>query len=328
MRITSGRWRAPYLAMNTNATDSISTHAPLKSRKARDTPQCNVQMGVGQFLGTYLTPSRFNKAAKTLVHVYPGTLFVPGYPGTQKEYSGQAPMSRSTTFLWLSLELFTNLGPPSPTRCRYPDTTASTSSSSRTNQDTAATRMMIAMKAYNQKKPYKEYPCTSAKTFVDCDKTKTQTQSFSPCNRTTSNTHHATRFSNHDTAMKLSLPVIALVLALCTSSHAQPLLDLTATLGVAASVTANTEATITYGVAPAATTLVITADADSDVTLTAVSTVSADLPQGHSSLAVSAGAGYTLAVSGGSAVSAKLTTPPLSVAAQALVTSDGQVGCF
>eukprot|EP00961_Rhodomonas_salina_P020978 282290-Rhodomonas_salina.1 len=76
------------------------------------------------------------------------------------------------------------------------------------------------------------------------------------------------------------------------------------------------------------TMLSVTTAVDAVVTLSAVSSVTAALPEGHSSLAVSAGAGFKFEVSGTSAVSAKLTTPPLTVVAQGLITSSGQVGCF
>mmetsp|Transcript_35640 Transcript_35640/g.71416 ORF Transcript_35640/g.71416 Transcript_35640/m.71416 type:complete len:623 (+) Transcript_35640:26-1894(+) len=120
---------------------------------------------------------------------------------------------------------------------------------------------------------------------------------------------------------------LALVLLLTICGPASALLDLTGALGVATSVTANTETKLTFATLVGAE-LTVTTSSDADVTLSAVATPSSDLPPGHSSLSFAAGAGFTIEVSGDATMSATFKTPPLSATAQTLITGEVKAGCF
>lgn len=127
-------------------------------------------------------------------------------------------------------------------------------------------------------------------------------------------------------------PVVA-ALAICLLPLASAALtaNVAGTLGVAASVAANTETTITYAVGGCS--LVVKLDTAASVTLSSYATASVSVPSGFSTSSLTVGAntavGFTLAVSGSARVlKAELTTSPLTATAAGAITGNVEVACL
>jgi len=130
-------------------------------------------------------------------------------------------------------------------------------------------------------------------------------------------------------AKQLLLCLFAIVSLFAVPSFAAA--SFSGTLGVAATVSANTETTITYGIsALVGPNLVITVNQNANVTLAVFVSITGSLPAGFTSLSFGANVGYTLQVQPASAVviSASLVTPGLVVSSAALITESVTAGCL